>query len=169
MQLPSSRTAEFRAEMSALWTGIRTDSVRSALPAFFPEAAYARLKAFGDPKADFHIRLLLDYRLDIHAAHALLGGQSTAARLIAVRVPSAYAHWVGPGACYNRIGYYEVPNSRLVYSVNGTTRSLGIASMISWRGVWYVIHLGAVFRVGNIGIVHEPSLGPGSSVPSSTC
>jgi hypothetical protein len=169
MQLPSSDTAEFRAEMSALWTGIRTDSVRRALPAFFPEGAYLQVKALSDAKADFRIRLLLDYRLDIHAAHALLGVHAAAARLMKVRVPRAYAHLVGPGACYNRIGYYEVPNSRVVYSVNRTTRSIGIASMISWRGVWYVIHLGAVFRVGNVGVVNDPSVGPGSSAPSSSC
>jgi hypothetical protein len=83
-----------------------------------------------------------------------------------VIVPSAYAHWVDPGACFNRVGYYEVPNSRVVYRQNGATRSFGIASMISWRGVWYVVHLGSV---NSSGVVDDPSAGPGTPAPSSTC
>jgi hypothetical protein len=41
--------------------------------------------------------------------------------------------------------------------------------MISWRGVWYVIHLGAAVRNVAAGVVDDPSEGPGESVPSSTC
>jgi len=71
--------------------------------------------------------------------------------------------------CYNRIGYYEVPNSRLVYRAGGQVRSLGIASMIAWRGTWYVVHLGAVTRTGEDGVVDDPSDGPGTPEPSLTC
>src|SRR5207248_11132086 len=39
-QRPSPRTPAFRAEMGALWTGVRTGSVHSALAAFFPQSAY---------------------------------------------------------------------------------------------------------------------------------
>jgi hypothetical protein len=76
---------------------------------------------------------------------------------------------VAPGTCYNRIGYYEVPNSRVLYRQGGVVRSFGIASMISWRGVWYVVHLGAVVRSGVSGTVDDPATGPGVSAPSSTC
>jgi hypothetical protein len=86
-----------------------------------------------------------------------------------VVVPSAYVHWVPPGICYNRVGHYEVPNSRLVYRTGGRVSSFGIASMISWRGVWYVVHLGAVTRSGAGGVVDDPSSGPGTPAPSSTC
>ena len=48
-QLPTARTAGFRREMDALWRGIRTKSLTAALPAFFPEAAYAQVKAISDP------------------------------------------------------------------------------------------------------------------------
>ena len=153
--------------MSALWEAIVTGSARSGLPAFFPERAYAQVKAIADPAADYRGRLLAEYKLDIAAAHALLGRGSARAPLLGVRVPAAYAHWVDPGACYNRVGYYEVPNSRVVYRQGGEVRSFAIASMISWRGVWYVIHLGAV--VGPSGVVDDPSAGEGSSAPSSTC
>jgi hypothetical protein len=168
-QLPSGATAAFQAEMDALWNGIRTGSVSAALRAFFPEGAYAQVKAIADPAADYNARLIGDYRLDITAAHALLGAHPSEARLLKVQVPGSYAHWVAPGVCYNRFGYYEVPNSRIVYSANGQTRSFGIASLISWRGVWYVVHLGAVVRAGAGGVVDDPSSGPGTSAPSSTC
>lgn len=167
--LPSAGTPQFRAEMAALWSGVTQDSLRAALPAFFPEQAYVQVKAIADPGADYRARLLGGYELDLAAAHALLGTQAGAARLIGVVVPETYAHWVSPGACYNSVGYYEVPNARVVYRLGGEVRSFGIASMISWRGVWYVVHLGAVVRPGSGGVVDYPSNGPGQSLPSSTC
>jgi hypothetical protein len=168
-QLPSAGTPAFQAEMAALWKGVTTNSLTAALPAFFPEGAYAQLKQIADAQGDWADRLVADYRLDIAAAHALLGGGSAGARLVAVRVPAGYAHWVSPGACYNGVGYYEVPNARIVYAENGVVHSFGIASMISWRGVWYVVHLGAILRPGAGGVVDDPASGPGESVPSSTC
>ncbi len=168
-QLPSAGTAVFRTEMAALWQGVRTGSISAAMPAFFPADAYAQVKAIADPRADWNARLVSEYRLDIGAAHALLGRSAAQARLVDVRVPSSYAHWVPTGGCYNRVGDWEVPNARLVYRAGGAERSFGIASMISWRGVWYVVHLGAVLRSGSGGAVDDPSAGPGASAPSSTC
>jgi hypothetical protein len=153
----------------ALWLGIRGDSPRTALYAFFPLRAYEQVKAIGDPADDYAGRLLVDYRLDLQAAHELLGAKPAAARLIRAIVPQAFIHWVAPGACDNRLGYYEVPNSRLVYRVAGQVRSLGIASLISWRGNWYVVHLGAVTRPGADGLVDDPSVGPGTPSPALTC
>jgi len=168
-QLPSAATAAFHAEMAALWRGVVRNSVSAALPAFFPEAAYAQLKQIGDPRGDWAGRLVEDYRLDLTAAHLLLGSDAAGARLVGVQVTQSYAHWVGPGACYNGVGYYEVPNARVVYRQNGGVRSFGIASMISWRGVWYVVHLGAVLRPAATGVVDDPSSGTGESAPSTTC
>jgi hypothetical protein len=155
--------------MRALWRAVRAGSVRAGLPAFFPEAAYVQVKAIADPRADWRSRLVGGYALDIAAAHALLGTRAGRSTLVAVRVPEAFAHWVVPGACFNRIGYYEVPNARVVYRDGGRLRSFGIASMISWRGVWYVVHLGAVRRSSSGGIVDAPSAGAGVSTSSSTC
>lgn len=153
--------------MQALWRAVVTDSMSAGLPAFFPVDAYAQVKAIPDPRADFAARLLGDYQLDLDAAHRLLGADPGSAEYVRVIVPAA--HWVPPGACYNQIGYYEVPNSRLVYRQGGVERSIGIASMISWRGVWFVVHLGAVVRSVAAGVVDDPALGVGVSVPSSTC
>ena len=164
---PSDKTACFQAEINDLWRGVTDGSVARAMPAFFPEAAYAQIKAEPDPHGDWLIRLVLDYRLDVGAAHRLVG---PGAQLVGVEVPMSYAHWVPPGVCYNSGGYWEVPNARVVYRTSGgEIKSFGIASMISWRGIWYVVHLGSTYRVGNIPVLDSPSAGHGESVNSGTC
>jgi hypothetical protein len=167
--LPSLHTPRFRSLMASLWQGVVTGSLAPAMPSFFPKAAYLQIKAIPDAAGDWTDRLVHDYGLDIAAAHALLGPHAAQARLVSVNVPAGYGHWVAPGACYNTVGYYEVPNSRVVYSESGQVHSFGIASMISWRGVWYVVHLGAVLREGERGVVDEPASGPGSAAYSGTC
>ncbi|MGN6169030.1 MAG: hypothetical protein ACTHQQ_12800 [Solirubrobacteraceae bacterium] len=165
--LPSGTTAHFKSLMAALWAGVLHNSTSRAMPAFFPRAAYLRVKA---PHAgpDYKYRILSAFTLDIGAAHALLGAGASSARLVSVRVPQGFAHWVDPGACDNQIGYWEVPNARVVYTENGEVHSVGIASMISWRGVWYVVHLGAAGGVES-GVVDSPSACPGTSINSGTC
>jgi hypothetical protein len=153
--------------MRDFWGAVVADSVQTGMPAFFPQSAYAQLKTLGNPRGDWVIRLVLDYRLDIGAAHRLLGAKPTAAQLVAVRVPMEFAHWVPAGSCYNDIGYWEVPNTRVVYRQGGVERSFGIASMISWRGYWYVVHMGSV--TGGGGTVDDPETGKGTPAASSTC
>ncbi len=169
--LPSATSPQFHAEMADLWQGVVTGSARTAMPAFFPLAAYLQLKSIPDAPADWQSRLVGELSLDIAAAHALIGSGATTAQLVHVIVPTQYAHWVTPGVCYNSIGYYEVPNARVVYRTKGVVRSFGIASMISWRGQWYVVHLGAVLRTTTAGHgeVDAPATGPGTPAYSSTC
>jgi len=166
---PSGASARFKSLMASLWAGIVHDSPTLALVAFFPKDAYLQLKAIGGAGSDWTNRLVHDYGLDIAAAHALLGRDAASARLIRVSVPSSFGHWIDPGVCYNSIGYYEMPNARMVYQAGGRIRSFGIASMISWRGVWYVVHLGAILRSSESGVVDEPAQGPGTSAYSGTC
>ncbi len=167
---PSARGAQFQGEMSALWQGVVSGSLPPALPAFFPESAYLQVKAITDPASDYVHRLLGGFGADLVAAHNGLGADPGGAHFLNVEVPSQYGHWVRPGTCYNRIGYFEVPNSRLVYEDSrGQVRSFGIASMISWRGVWYIVHLGAVARTSDQGVVDDPAVGPGTPQDSSTC
>ena len=167
---PASGSPQFNAEMAALWQGIVTGSVTPALPAFFPRSAYVQLKTgLGDPAGDWQNRLVADYALDLQAAHALLAPDPAQASLVTVSVPEQYGHWIPSGVCDNGVGYFEVANSRVVYQLEGQTRSFGIASMISWRGTWYVVHLGAILRGSAAGVVDEPATGPGTSAPSHTC
>lgn len=155
--------------MRGLWRAIAGGPVSAARPAYFPEAAYVQLKSIGDPAGDWLNRLYADYRLDIAAAHRLLGAQAASTRLLRTDTVAAYAHWVPPAVCENRVGYWELPNARLVYDSGGQVRSIGIASMISWRGAWYVVHLGLVAKNSVGGVVDAPGAGPGTSAPSNTC
>jgi hypothetical protein len=166
---PSASSAQFKSLMASLWGGIVHDSLAEALGTFFPKDAYVQLKAISSASSDWTDRLVHDYGLDIAAAHALLGPNAAQAHLIAVNAPSGYGHWIQPGVCDNGIGYYEMPDARIVYREGGQIRSLGIASMISWRGVWYVVHLGAILRSTDSGTVAEPASGPGTSAYSGTC
>ncbi|HEY4997019.1 MAG TPA: hypothetical protein VII03_03420 [Solirubrobacteraceae bacterium] len=166
---PPAHGAALAARMADLWAGVQRGSLSAAVPAFFPRRAYVQLKAIPSAGGDWQGRLLHDFGLDIRAAHALLGGHAREARLVSVQVPESYAHWVPPGVCLNGVGYYEVPNTRIVYRAGGRIRSLGIASMISWRGAWYVVHLGAILRSSDTGTVDEPSSGRGVSRYSGTC
>jgi hypothetical protein len=159
--LPSDTSPQFEASMQALFGAIAAATPATAQVAFFPQSAYVQLKDIGDAAGDYQERLVGDYDLDILAANAELGSGAASASLTGVDVPMQYAHW--------EVGYYEVANSRMVYTEAGVTRSFGIASLISWRGEWYVVHLGAVLRSGSGGEVLDPETGPGGSAPSSTC
>jgi len=163
---PRTTSTAFRNAMHDFWLAVTSGNASLALPAFFPETAYVQVKAIADPAADWRSRLWYDFTLDVKAAHALVGQR---ARLIKVIVPAQYAAWVSPGACYNSVGYWHVPGARVVYQQGGETRSFGIASLISWRGDWYLVHLGAVLRSGASGEVDDPQAGPGIPGPPGGC
>ena len=163
---PSTHSTAFRNAMTDLWLAVTTGNPRLALPAFFPLAAYQQVKAIPYPAADWHDRLWYDFTLDVGAAHEVAGSH---ARLVRVIVPTYDAVWVSPGACANTLGYWHVPESRVVYSEHGAERSFGIADLISWRGVWYVVHFGAVLRSVVTGIVDQPQTGPGVPGPAGGC
>ena len=163
---PRTDSAAFRNAMADLWLAVTTGNPRLAGPGFFPVAAYQQVKAEPYPAADWQDRLWYDFVLDVRAAHRLVG---SGARLDRVIVPKAYAAWVYPGVCHNKIGYWHVPGARVVYREHGKERSFGIASLISWRGVWYVVHLGAVKRTVVTGVVYQPAAGPGVPGPPGGC
>jgi hypothetical protein len=167
--LPGAATPVFQAEMADLWTAVVTGQPATAVPAFFPLSAYKQVKAIADPAADWNARLFGDFRLDVGAAHRLLGPGAGRTRLVRVIVPSADAAWIHPGVCYNSVGYWHVGGARLVYQQDGHLRSIGIASLISWRGQWYVVHFGAVIRTGLAGVVDQPAAGPGVPGPPGGC
>jgi hypothetical protein len=169
---PSTNSRQFHVEMRDLWQGILTDSLPVAIWSFFPEAAYDHLKAISDPDADWHSRLVGEFELDLGAAHRYIAagpGGTRGARLLTVEVASGEASWIQPGYCYNSIGYWHAPGARIVYEQHGQERSIGIASLISWRGQWYVVHFGAVLRNTATGIVDAPSPGAGQLPPPGGC
>ncbi len=127
--------------MGLLWTAIVSDDPDTAMPAFFPVAAYQQVKDVGDPAADWKHRLVSAYRHDIHALHASLGDATGDPKLVSFDVPDARARWVDPGEEWNKIGYFRVFGSRLRYTAGGTEHAIEVKSLISWRGQWYVVHL----------------------------
>lgn len=164
--LPKTTGTAFTNAVHDLWLAVATGDPSYARPAFFPEEAYDQVKAIADPKYDWQSRLWVDFTLDVAAAHKLIKPGATLTQVIA---PTQYAQWIPTGACYNSAGYWHLPGSRLVYREGGVTHSFGIASFISWRGDWYLIHLGALVRGGTYGIVDDPETGQGFPGPPGGC
>ena len=168
MAHPKTHGQAFHAMVTDLWLAVRTGEPSLGRMAFFPVDAYKQVKAIVDPAADWRSRLWDDFVLDVHAAHRLLGPDARAAKLVTVLVAGSQAAWITPGVCSNRIGYWHVAESRMVYRLHGQERSFGIASLISWRGVWYVVHFGGVVRPA-VGMVDAPESGPGAPGPQGGC
>jgi hypothetical protein len=165
--LPGTGGAAFRNLVADVWLSVTTGNAGYGRPAFFPLAAYKQVKAIAYPEGDWTSRLWYDYTLDVKKAHQLVGSD---ARLVTVVVPGKYAVWVPVNACYNSVGYWHVPGARVIYrDGGGKVRSFGIASLISWRGIWYVIHFGAVDRDIWRGYVDDPQDGPGTPGPPGGC
>jgi hypothetical protein len=163
---PSTTDTAFKNVIHDFWLAVTTGNPDYAKPAFFPEKAYEQVKAISAPDYDWQTRLWYEFTLDVAAVHPLIGKD---ARLLKVIVPAEYAIWIPPGACYNNIGYWHVPGSRVVYEQGGATRSFGVTSFISWRGDWYLVHLGALSRPVAEGIVDDPQSGPGVPGPAGGC
>jgi hypothetical protein len=162
---------ELEGRMRILWQAIAGDRPDVALTLYFPRTAYQRMKTglLRDPAADYANRLLAFYRLDLGAYHAVLGPQAAGAGLLQVLVGPADAAWIAPGHCENLIGYWHLPGVRLVYQEGGLTRSFAVASLISWRGEWYVVHLGPNPHPQGVGSVDQPATGPGTPGPPGGC
>jgi hypothetical protein len=163
---PKTTNAAFSSAVHDIWLAVSTGDPDYARPAFFPVKAYEQVKAIYDPEADWQNRLWYDFTLDLAAVHKLIGKHATLTKVV---TPTQYAQWIPPGACANSIGYWHLPGSRLVYRDDGGTHSFGLASFISWRGDWYLIHLGALVRSGAYGIVDDPETGPGIPGPPGGC
>ncbi len=138
---PEPSGAAFDARVNALWDAVVHDDPDRAMPFFFPLSAYEQVKAIANAASDWRRRLVAAYRRDIHALHKRLGEHGAEAKLLRADVPQDRARWVEPNEESNKLGYYRVYGTRLVYEVDGKERSLEVTSLISWRGVWYVVHL----------------------------
>jgi len=134
---PSGNDPTFAARMQKLWGAITSGHAADGLAAFFPLSAYKQTKAVANPASDWQHRLVADFFADIAREHASVRAN---AMLLNVSVPDAAATWVRPGAEFNRIGYWRVYGTTLSYRSGSVTGTIGIISLISWRGQWYVVH-----------------------------
>ncbi len=147
---PSGSDPQFAKRMGALWAAIVAGDT-PARSSFFPLGAYLQVKAISNPAADYRNRLIALYDLDIRALHLRVGSGAT---LLGVDVPDRSATWVTPGQEYNKGSYWRVYGTRVRYrTVAGKEGSFGIFSLISWRGQWYVVHLGPINRTPGTGAI----------------
>jgi hypothetical protein len=139
---PSAKSQTFDARMLLLARAITTGDADAALPAFFPVVAYAQVKDIPAPEKDWEQRLVGAFRRDVAEYRNKLGSEAASAKLVSVEVPEGKAKFMKPGSEGNRVGYYRVLRSKLVFRVpSGKEHALELTSMISWRGEWYVVHL----------------------------
>jgi len=155
---------------TALFSDLVTANAKVASTLFFPESAYVEMKTgqLPNPAADYTNRLLAFYSLDEAAYHRYLtaGGQP---RLLRVLSDPSQAQWIAPGVCENNVGYWHQPPIRLVYRQRGVVKSVAIDSLISWRGRFFVVHLGPNPRPVNVGTVDQPERGAGLPGPAGGC
>ena len=154
--------------MSNLWTDILENKPGQADTMMFPEAAYEKIKAIPYPESDYVNRLLYLFNLDISAYRSFLRAPGTPV-LVRVATSPVDAQWIPAGACYNKIGYWHLPGVRFVYRYGPTVDSVGVLSMISWRGKWYFIHLGQYTATGDVGQIYDFAHGVGTPGPPGSC
>jgi hypothetical protein len=142
-QQPSGSDPQFVARMASLVQAVAVGRPALATGVFFPLAAYTQVKAISDPAADYQNRLLADFDQDIMSLHSEIDPAGSTASLTSVSVPPA-AQWIVPGVEYNKGSYWRVYGSVVHMSVAGAPHFFGIASLISWRGQWYVVHLSSI-------------------------
>ncbi|HEX4529675.1 MAG TPA: hypothetical protein VIA11_09660 [Acidimicrobiia bacterium] len=141
---PAASGATFTAGVQGLWQAVQQDRPELAMPFFFPQAAYLQVKAIADPATDYRQRLIANYEQDIHTLHAQLGADAAGAQFDSIDVPDSQAVLVQPGEESNKLSYWRVYGTTLHYTEDGQARSFPVTSLISWRGQWYVVHLGQI-------------------------
>jgi len=140
---PSGTGAEFDARMQTLANAIINNTPNSAISTFFPVSAYKQTKKNTDPAADWKNRLIANFKVDVADANKKLGANAKNAVFTGVTVPNT-AVWVKPGEEYNVGPYWRVFKTQMNFTVDGKNVQIPIESMISWRGQWYVVHLGTI-------------------------
>ena len=154
--LPSTQSPQFQAGVQNLWNAIVEGRPQLATSFYFPLHAYVAVKAITNGVQEWTTRLLVFYQMDIMAAHAYLGAGAASDTLIGVWVPRGSAVWVQPGVELNKGSYWLVYGARLLYRSQGRVESLGIRSLISWKGQWYIVHLGHIARATFSGDLYQP-------------
>ena len=138
---PAATSDALTARARTLWDAIAHDDPERALPFFFPVTAYEQVKAIAFPASDWRRRLVSAYARDVHALAKRLGSGVSSATFVRLEIPDERARWVEPNEESNKLGYFRVYGTRLVYAVDGHERAFDVSSLISWRGEWYCVHL----------------------------
>lgn len=141
---PASSSSEVDRMGQLLWDAIVADDPSVALETFFPLAAYEQVKDIWNPESDWNNRLIAAFEADVASLYTQLGNSADQAVYLGIDIPGDQAQWIYPGGEYNKVGYWRVYGTTLDYAINGVEKSLPVYSLISWRGEWYVVHLGPI-------------------------
>jgi hypothetical protein len=162
--------APLTRQMQTLVTAMKTDSLNLGETVFFPRTAYINMKTgeIPAPASDYADRLIAFFRLDLAAYREQLYTRA-ATTFVRVRANAADAAWISPGVCENRIGYWHVQGVRLEFIRDSKVVSVAVASLISWRGLWYVVHLGPNVAPWGVGKVDDFTTGVGVAGPAGGC
>jgi len=132
----------FERRMQLLFEAIVANDPTIAEPAFFPVVAYEQVKDIKKPAADWKHRLMKAFARDIGRHHKKLGPEPQACRFVGVDVDEKRVKWMERGKEGNKLGYFRVTRSTIRYTdPSGQEKKLGLTSLISWRGEWFVVHL----------------------------
>lgn len=139
-QAPPRPPAEEAAERAeAFLRAVAEDDADAALAFFLPREAFRLIKGVSDPDRFFD-RLVRRFRADVHSLHEV-HPELAQARFVRVEL-SRRRSWVLPRQEANRLPYWSVRHSRLVYEANGEERSFELRTLITWDDHWYLTHLG---------------------------
>lgn len=139
---PNADSALFKYHSRLLWRAIVKDDPSVAMPFFFPVLAYQQVKDIAKPARDWKYRLVAAFKRTIHDYHRRLGRYRDRCVFVRIEVPEQRARWMKRESEGNKLSYWRVLDSVLHYrDAHGRPRELGITSLISWRGQWYVVHL----------------------------
>jgi len=163
-QTPTEPTfgAPFHAQMKQLFRAIKNDSAPIGATVFFPEAAYVSMKTgeIPDPTGDYVERLIGFYDRDLTAYHARLFGGPRRPWCASMRTPTSPSGSRRASArTRSATGTCQVFASCFDVAPISCRRSL---SLISWRGLWYVVHLGPNPRPVDVGTVDDFENGAGT-------
>jgi hypothetical protein len=137
-ELPRPPEAEVSPKIRAVFEAIVHDDPALARVAFFPRAAFLRVKDIPDP-GNYYDRLERRFEADIHALHAHSPGLARA-RFERFEF-SRRGGLVRPHEEVNRLPYWAARHSWLVYRVGEQLQRIEVRVLISWEDQWYVIHL----------------------------
>jgi len=129
------------ARARALFDAFVADEPARGQVFFFPLDAYKQVKDSSNPESDWRGRLIAAYARDLHEIRRARPHLKDA-RFVGLEIPEGGPRWIKPGEEYNKIGYFRVFKSNLVYeTAAGETKRIELKSLISWRGRFYLVHL----------------------------
>ena len=134
--VPPPASASERAKL--LVQAIRQSKPELATPFFFPQDAFRRVKAIGNPDR-YYRRLLQLYREDVLE---LRRGLAHPDRIEFVSFKlSRSVRWTPKGKESNALPYWDAYGSKVLVRDGGKTRALRVRVMITWDDEWFVTHL----------------------------